>query len=232
MCIHLYIRRMRVHGLALVGYMIAQAGYVEEGQASYYAPSFHGRRTASGEKYDRWAMTAAHRTLPFNTHVRVTNRRTGKSVVVRINDRGPVSPRRIIDLSEAAAKELGILQQGVAQVKIEVVSPPATSPAPSTTQPSSAAPRPDMYYPDGRAIEFQPFGVQIAAFSDEFEARRYARDTQSKTGERTFIWRAVAGARTVYRVVLGPFRTSEEATGTAQRLRKSGWNTLVVNLRK
>ncbi len=219
---------MRVHGLAVVGCLMAQAGYVEEGQASYYAPSFHGRRTASGEKYDRWAMTAAHRTLPFNTYVRVTDRHTGKSVVVRINDRGPVSPHRIIDLSEAAARELGMLQRGVAQVRIEVVSPAA----PSTAQPSSTAPRPDMYYPDGRAIEYQPFGVQVAAFSDEFEARRYARDTESKTGERTFIWRAVVGTRTIYRVVLGPFRTSEEATKAAQRLRKSGRNALVVNLRK
>ena len=93
----------------------------EEGAASYYADSLQGNSTASGEPYDRNAMTAAHRTLPFDTKVRVTNLDNGTSVVVRINDRGPHVASRIIDLSGAAAEKLGMLDAGETVVRIEVV---------------------------------------------------------------------------------------------------------------
>jgi rare lipoprotein A len=89
---------------------------VQQGEASWYGPGFHGRRTASGETFNTNAMTAAHRTLPFGSRVRVVNQRTGRSVVVRINDRGPFHKRRIIDLAKAPAKALGIA--GVAQVSL------------------------------------------------------------------------------------------------------------------
>ncbi|MDJ0978045.1 MAG: septal ring lytic transglycosylase RlpA family protein [Erythrobacter sp.] len=93
------------------------------GVASYYGKRFHGRRTANGERFDMNAMTAAHKTLPFGTHVRVTNRRNGKSVTVRINDRGPFIRGRTIDLSRAAAREIGLIQSGHARVTMEVVEP-------------------------------------------------------------------------------------------------------------
>ena len=86
------------------------------GQASWYGPGFHGRRTANGETFNTNALTAAHRTLPFGTRVRVVNKRTGRSVVVRINDRGPYAHGRIIDLSHAAAKAIGLA--GVSDVSI------------------------------------------------------------------------------------------------------------------
>jgi rare lipoprotein A len=89
---------------------------LQQGQASWYGPGFHGRRTASGEIFDTRAMTAAHRTLPFGTRVRVTNRKTGRSAVVRINDRGPYAHGRIIDLSHASARALGI--SGIAPVEL------------------------------------------------------------------------------------------------------------------
>jgi rare lipoprotein A len=92
-----------------------------EGIASYYADEFDGRTTANGETYDMNALTAAHRTLPFNSRVRVTNRENGKSVVVRINDRGPFKGDRIIDLSLAAAKAVGLIAHGTAPVTIDVL---------------------------------------------------------------------------------------------------------------
>lgn len=92
------------------------------GFASWYGPGFHGNRSASGEIYNQNALTAAHRSLPFGTKVRVTNRRNGHSVVVRINDRGPYIQGRIIDLSAAAAQILGVMQTGVAPVRLEVLS--------------------------------------------------------------------------------------------------------------
>lgn len=91
------------------------------GQASWYGPGFHGRRTASGEVYDQMALTAAHPTLPFGTMVRVTNLATGRSVVVRINDRGPFSRERTIDLSRGAARKLGMENAGISWVKIEAL---------------------------------------------------------------------------------------------------------------
>ena len=97
------------------------ADYQLEGIASYYADEFHGRKTSSGEEYDMHALTAAHRTLPFDTRVRVTNLENRKSVVVRINDRGPFKDNRIIDLSLEAAKQIGLIAEGTAPVKIEIL---------------------------------------------------------------------------------------------------------------
>nr|WP_298115982.1 septal ring lytic transglycosylase RlpA family protein [uncultured Pseudomonas sp.] len=93
-------------------------GYRAEGQASYYGARHHGRKTASGERFDQHALTAAHRSLPFGSRVQVTNLRNDKSVVVRINDRGPYAKGRIIDLSHQAAKQLDMLRDGVAPVRV------------------------------------------------------------------------------------------------------------------
>lgn len=92
-----------------------------EGIASYYADDFHGKKTANGETYDMYKMTAAHRSLPFNTKVKVTNLDNSRSIVVRINDRGPFKLERIIDLSLGAATQLGMKGTGTARVKLEVV---------------------------------------------------------------------------------------------------------------
>jgi rare lipoprotein A len=94
----------------------------EVGFASFYARKFDGRRTASGERYDENALTAAHASLPFGTRVRVTNLSNGRSVEVTVNDRGPFAPDRIVDLSRRAARELGFLEAGTARVRLEVIS--------------------------------------------------------------------------------------------------------------
>ena len=98
-----------------------EPGSVQEGEASYYAHKYHGRTTANGETYDENKMTAAHKTLPFGTTVRVTNLANGKKVVVRINDRGPFIKGRIIDLSYKAAGELDYISRGVVKVRVEVL---------------------------------------------------------------------------------------------------------------
>ena len=99
-----------------------QAGEVMQGEASYYADSLQGNKTASGEPYDRDALTAAHRTLAFGTLVRVTYLKNGKSVEVRINDRGPYADDRLIDLSGAAAEQIGLVDAGHGEVRVEVIS--------------------------------------------------------------------------------------------------------------
>lgn len=108
------------------------SGYVEEGMASYYGSKFHRRRTSSGEVYDMYAFTAAHKTLPLPSFARVTNLENGKSVIVRVNDRGPFHPGRVVDLSYAAAVKLGYRDKGSARVRVEALSP-APGSAPQAT---------------------------------------------------------------------------------------------------
>ncbi|MBA3507346.1 MAG: septal ring lytic transglycosylase RlpA family protein [Betaproteobacteria bacterium] len=108
---------------------LGKAGDVQEGLAAFYGTRLNGRKTASGEKYDHNALTAAHKTLPFGARVRITNARNGRSVEVRINDRGPTQPNRIIDLSRAAATKLGMLRAGNVPVRLEVLNvAPAAEP--------------------------------------------------------------------------------------------------------
>ncbi len=99
----------------------AETGETIEGKASYYAEDFHGRKTSNGETYDMYKMTAAHKELPFNTLVRVTNLNNHRAIVVRINDRGPFKPGRIIDLSKGAAQKLQMINDGVIPVKLEIL---------------------------------------------------------------------------------------------------------------
>lgn len=103
----------------------APAVSTSTGVASWYGPGFNGKKTASGERFNENLFTAAHRTLPFGSVVRVTNLQNGRSVDVRINDRGPFAKGRVIDISKAAAKEIGIIQQGIGRVEVHVLSLPA-----------------------------------------------------------------------------------------------------------
>jgi rare lipoprotein A len=112
-------------GLASEALALGSAGDSQSGIASFYHDRFHGRKTASGAAYNKHALSAAHKTLPLGTQVRVTNSRSGKSVVVRINDRGPYARGRVIDLSRAAAQEIGLVSAGLAKVKVEVLSIPS-----------------------------------------------------------------------------------------------------------
>lgn len=144
-----------------------------QGTASFYAASLHGRRTASGERYDRHALTAAHRTLPFGTRLRVTNTRNGRSVVVRINDRGPFHGGRVLDLSNAAAAAIGMTRSGTARITYEVLgrgesaeatprarrrsAPEATPVAPAVEPTPVEAPRPPL----ADAVTPEPSAVQI-----------------------------------------------------------------------
>ena len=136
-------------------------GHVERGVASWYGPGFHGRRTSSGERYDMYAMTAAHKTLPLPTYARVTNLENGRSAVVRINDRGPFHGPRVIDLSRAAAAKLGVLASGTAEVEVRALDP--TSPEPAASNPFLlAANKPQPQSPSKSKS-------QAPAFLDGFE---------------------------------------------------------------
>ncbi len=154
----------------------AQSG---SGLASWYGQPFHGRRTASGETFDMNQYTGAHRTLPFGTRVRVTLLSSGRSVVVRINDRGPFVENRIIDLSRAAAQEIGLLPLGVGRVQIEVLDNPETlaEERPITSPQPVAPPTVDQpRTPVASEGSVNPVFVQMIALSSRERALQYARD--------------------------------------------------------
>ncbi|HMA00271.1 MAG TPA: septal ring lytic transglycosylase RlpA family protein [Steroidobacteraceae bacterium] len=120
----------------------SSSAYVERGVASWYGPGFHKVQTSTGEPYDMYAMTAAHKTLPLPAYVRVTNLQNGRSVVVRVNDRGPFVGNRIIDLSYTAASRLDMLRNGTAMVEVRALDAPAAAPDPGMTLSSAAAASP------------------------------------------------------------------------------------------
>lgn len=188
-----------------------ERAYKERGYASWYGKKFHGRRTSNGEIYDMYAMTAAHKTLPIPSYVRVTNVNNGKTAVVRVNDRGPFHSDRIIDLSYAAAQRLGIVNSGTGLVDVEIVLPTDAAPAPrardalNTVAPGSELP-PNTH-------------LQIGAFSNENSARQYAAEVGSQLSYPVIISRTQA-ARPVFRVRVGPFANAHELQNARDQLQR------------
>ena len=174
-------------------------GWTEKGIASWYGEPYHGRQTASGEIYDMHQMTAAHKTLAFGTKVKVNRRDTGADVVVRINDRGPFIEGRIIDLSLAAARKIGLDVDGVAPVKIKVVGHAAAPARP----PASASEETE-----------ECFWVQVGAFSDRGNAARAEKDLEQKGESATML----EGLDGLWRVRLGPFDAEAKAEKARNRV--------------
>jgi rare lipoprotein A len=179
-----------------------------EGLASYYAEPYHGRPTASGEIFDTYnAMTAAHRTLPFNTIVRVTNKINGETVDVRINDRGPFVDGRVIDLSLAAARKIDMVRSGVVPVKLHVVTEVASVPA---ADPGN-------------------FTVQIAAFSTMESAENLKKRLSGRFSDIS-VQKYTAPNMTIYRVRVGSEPDIQAAEKLASQLRKHDLTPFIVRL--
>lgn len=170
-------------------------GAFQSGVASWYGPGFHGKQTANGEKFNQEDLTAAHKTLPFNTLVRVLNVDNGKSVVVRINDRGPYAKNRIIDLSKEAARRIDMLGTGTAHVKLQLIRGNSNS--------------------VGNSDEL--FTVQIASFSDFKSA-----EAKSRSVKYSWVKSYYVNGETVFRVYVGKFKSKSEATDFARKLKRDG----------
>lgn len=190
--------------------------FKQRGLASWYGRKFHGQRTASGEPYDMFAMTAAHKTLPIPSYARVTNLANGKSVVVRINDRGPFHSDRIIDLSYGAAQRIGLAARGSGMVEVERVfetsdAPSAGSAAAANEVAVSAAPE---------AAANGAIWLQIGAFSSAESAGAFR-----ERAARDLAWihepLDVVQRDGLYRVRLGPYRNREEADAIADKVNRS-----------
>jgi rare lipoprotein A len=193
------------------------AGFTEEGLASWYGKDFHGRKTSNGEIYDMYAMTAAHKTLPMNVFLKVTNLDNGQSTVVRVNDRGPFVRSRIIDLSYTAAKQLGVVGPGTAPVRIEALGYQES--AKTGTPPSYR--QPDSY-------EIGPFMVQVGAFTVRENASRLADKLREQYGASAIAEGWVDG-RKFYRVRVGLYDNMALATDGLVQMEANGFpNSFIV----
>jgi len=187
-------------------------GFTERGIASWYGTKFHGKRTSSGEPYDMYAMTAAHRQLPLPSYARVTNLNNGRSVIVRINDRGPFAHNRVIDLSYAAAARLDMLREGTAPVQIEVIGSNNSAPKREAVRPATVAAGPIEYY------------VQIGAFAEATNAERVVQHlTPARLGYPTLIRQAVLSQGTFHRVWVGPIGNIAEVDKIFSTLERLGY---------
>ena len=193
----------------------SSAGYAERGVASWYGTKFHGRRTSSGEPYDMYAMTAAHKSLPLPTYVRVTNLRNHRSAVLRVNDRGPFHSDRIIDLSYTAAIKLGILADGTGLVEVVAIDPRTYGKA----QPLTA--RADDRNAASEETPYQLF-LQVGAFSVRANAERLRGELAPVFEERVFVSSAINAGPEVYRVRFGPLADVEQADSLSAKLATRG----------
>jgi rare lipoprotein A len=226
----------------------SSVGYRERGVASWYGPGFHKVRTSTGEPYDMYGMTAAHKTLPLPAYVRVTNLQNGRSVVVRVNDRGPFVGNRIIDLSYTAAAKLDMLRNGTAMVEVRTLDPaapqppppvilagapppsteppmvgtpvllPPAAPAATATPPTIAPPTTAPAAPAATSALF----VQAGAFADPANAERLAEKLRGGSFGKVFVRDDQIAGRRMYRVRIGPVPDVAEFDRVVAALEQAG----------
>ncbi|MEH6565044.1 MAG: septal ring lytic transglycosylase RlpA family protein [Halopseudomonas sp.] len=204
--------------------------YREEGVASWYGTKFHGQNTANGELYDLYGMTAAHKTLPLPTYVQVTNLENNRTIIVRVNDRGPFYSDRIIDLSYAAAKKLGYADQGTARVRVQGIDPVAWQQQnnPSylvQSQPPVAAPITEIIPPEPVETGHTGYYLQVGAFSNAQSAEQLRQRLRGVVTANVFVSEYHDQTRTLHRVRLGPVSSQDEARQLMETLRLANMGT-------
>lgn len=188
--------------------------YKARGVASWYGKRYHGQKTSSGEVYDMYALSAAHTLLPLPSYARVTNVANGKSVVVRVNDRGPFHEDRLIDLSYAAAHRIGIIGQGSAMVEVESIDPGGGEAPAVASEPAAPAPVAAPLTSEAGGVF-----VQLGAFSVEENAGAFLRKMRIELGWLTGSMKLVRGDG-LYKVHVGPYPDRGEAEAAAERIRQ------------
>jgi rare lipoprotein A len=199
--------------------MQESTGYVERGISSWYGKKFHGRKTSNGETYDMYAMTAAHKTLPIPSYLQVTNLDNGKSVVVRVNDRGPFHGDRIIDLSYAAASKLGFAQNGTGRVELRAIEPgQAPAQQSASAEPSGEA----MATPVPAAPTSNQLFLQLGSFISLSNAESLRAQLTLNNVTRAAVQQTEVDRKNIYRVRIGPITSIEEADTLASRINALG----------
>lgn len=198
--------------LVLIVLSLSAIGQRQQGKASFYADKFEGRPTASGETYKHGKLTAAHKTLPFGTRVRVTNTSNQKQVEVVINDRGPYVDDRIIDLSKSAAEQLGFVQQGLADVILEVLDAGDGKSVAQGPVPDAAPPDEKEFYDlDAKRIKPGGFGVQIGTYQELVNLLRVSDNLKSSYKKKLTVQVKSVNGTKFYALILGGFSTRAKA---------------------
>lgn len=211
----------------------AQDTFSQKGIASFYSDKFEGKATASGEKYRAGRMTAAHRSLPFGTVVKVINLQNGKSVEVKINDRGPFVEGRIIDLSRAAAEELGIINQGLAEVRLEVIDAVAGKESsynlgkPSRAQDTDLA---EWFEIDVKGVIPRGWGVQIGTFGESDNLIRMISEMKGSFSKKIVVQTSQFSDRKIYKIIVGVYPSRKKAEVALNRLRDTFPDCFIVHL--
>lgn len=187
--------------------------------ASWYGRAFHGKKTASGEIFNMYAYTAAHKTLPLGTILKVTDPDTGKSVTVKVNDRGPFVRGRDLDLSYAAAKKIGLIKKGVGKVYVEVLNR-----APDSIKKVRYIKKTFTTSKKG------PFTVQIGAFTEKSQAYNLKYLLSERYNTIVFVQKKVKNGKIYYKVRVGRYFSLKKATSMAERLARDGYPVLILSL--
>lgn len=199
--------------------MESSAGYVERGIASWYGTKFHGQYTSSREPYDMYGFSAAHKTLPIPCYVLVTNLRNGRTLIVRVNDRGPFVDNRLIDLSYAAADRLGILGTGTGLVEVRAIDPRAPAAPVQTVADSGAAP---VETAQPQVQSAPSLYLQVGAFQSHDNAERLREKLLRKASVAVQIVKATLNDGVLYRVRLGPMENVEQADSLSTLIHQLG----------
>ena len=197
--------------------MNSSRGYVEQGIASWYGTKFHGRRTSSGETYDMYAMTAAHKSLPLPTYVKVTNLNNGKYIIVKVNDRGPFHDNRIIDLSYVAAQKLDIVKKGTGLVEVRALQ----AGQPVNPSPGSGPGAP-VLTSSGNRTASAGFYIQVGSFSELLNAEKMRRKLGPLGESLVKISQTMIAGNTLYRVRIGPLTNIDRADEIVSSLASYG----------
>ena len=210
-----------------------KSGFSQTGSASLYANKFQNKKTASGEPFNMHDYTAAHRSLKFGTYIKVTNLQNNKFVIVRVNDRGPFVKGRIIDVSQAAAKELGFFQQGTAQVKIETVSEPNPSNNQIDNNPliaqNESQPLTRGILPQNNSADTKTsYSVQVGAFANPDNAEKLKIFLTDKKFKDINILKIKYPDTVLYKVFVGNFFTYEEANNHKEKLFKNNIDGFII----
>jgi len=201
--------------LTLSNITVNAQNFKQTGLASFYADKFEGRQTANGEKYRHSKLTAAHKTLPFGTILKVTNLENDKTVEVRINDRGPFIKGRIIDLSKSAATELEFIQKGIVKVEITTISNPEESRSTysSLDRPVDLSEKPDKEYYNLNVQRLTPegYGIQIGSFAEMVNLVELSSSINRSFSDKLFVQVAVIQGVKYYKLIIGNLKTVRKA---------------------
>jgi len=202
---------------------------IQTGKASFYADKFEGSPTASGEKYRHSKLTAAHKTLPFGTKVKVTNTANNQSVEVVINDRGPWVENRVIDLSKSAAEKLGFIHQGLAEVRVEVLDPgDGKQSNPAKTVDHVVVDEKEFYDFEIQRLHPTGFGVQIGTYQELVNLMRLSDNLKNSYKKKVTVQVKIMNGVKYYALILGQFATRTKAEQFRESLRKKFPDAFII----